>query len=121
MLVVKDTHEAQSKFFAVQDIDARSKAAYDKHKSFFNSAAHKAKAQLVEDIVKRLFVGKRAIYWTPRATGKGVYTEVKFDRVDLYPTNKHRTLKAQIVAQLEQLGLDLIYKPKTNSYSVHVK
>ena len=121
MLLVKDTQESNSKFFALQDIEARSTAAYNKHKSFFNSTKQQAKAQLVEDIVGKLFVGKRAIYWTPRANKQGAYTEVKFDRVDLYPTRTHRTLKAQVVAQLEALGLDLIYKPKTNSYSVHVK
>jgi|SRR5210317_632735 len=121
MLVVKDTQESKSKFFAVADIDARSAAAYNKHKSFFNSNTHTSKVQLVENIVDKLFVAKRAVYCTPRANSKTAYTEVKFDRVDLYAMPVHRKLKAQVLAQLEMLGLDLIYKPKTNSYSVHVK
>ena len=121
MLLTKDTQESKSKFFAVQDIDARSAAAYNTHKSFFDSSTHRSKVQLVEDIVGKLFVGKRAMYCTARANSKGAYTEVKFDKVDLYPMSVHRKLKAQVLEQLSLLGLDLIYKPKTNSYSVHVK
>ena len=121
MLLVKDTQESNSKFFAVQDIDARSTAAFNTHKSFFNSSTHKHKVQLVEDIVSKLFVSKRAMYCTARANKQGAYTEVKFDKVDLYPMPVHRKLKAQVLEQLSMLGLDLIYKPKTNSYSVHVK
>jgi len=79
-------------------------------------------ATLVDSILRSMFAGYVTAYQTARsATRKRpAHTEVKYMRVTQYSTPKHRELKAQAVQQLEELGLDLVYKPKTNSYSVHV-
>jgi hypothetical protein len=122
MLVTKDTNESNSKFFAVADINARAKAAYNANKQLFTSKEHVTKVELVDSILRNMLASYTSAYQTARnATRKRpAHTEVKYDRVVQYSTPKHRELKAQAVEQLAALGLDLVYKPKTNSYSVHV-
>ena len=122
MLVTKDTKEATYKFFAVADIDARAEAAYRANKQLFNSKQHTTKVELVDSIVKSMFAGYATAYQTPRAATKkrAAHTEVKYYRVTLFARNTHNKLKAAAVEQLAALGLDLVYKPRTDSYSVHV-
>ena len=122
MLVTKDTQEATSKFFAVADIDARAEAAYNANKQLFNSTQHKTRVELVDSIVKSMFAGYAAAYQTSRAatSKRAAHTEVKYYRVTLFARNTHNKLKAAAVNQLAALGLDLVYKPRTDSYSVHV-
>ena len=122
MLTIKDTQESTSKFFAVADIDARAKAAYNSNKQLFSSKQHTTRVELVDSILRSMFAGYTAAYQTARAATKRkpAHTEVKYDRVVQYSTSKHRELRARAVEQLAELGLDLVYKPRTNSYSVHV-
>ena len=122
MLVTKHTEESNNKFFAVADIDARAKAAYNANKQLFTSKEHVTKVELVDTILRNMLASYTSAYQTARsATRKRpAHTEVKYDRVVQHSTLKHRELKAQAVEQLAALGLDLVYKPKTNSYSVHV-
>jgi hypothetical protein len=122
MLVTKDTQESNCKFFAVADINARAEAAYNTNKQLFNSAQHTTKVELVDSIVKSMFVGYATAYQTSRAATKkrAAHTEVKYMRVVTYAAQQHNRLKAAAVEQLAALGLDLVYKPRTDSYSVHV-
>ena len=122
MLVTKDTKEATHKFFAVADIEARSLAAYNSNKQLFNSVQHKTRVELVDSILKSMFVGYTTAYQTARAATKkrAAHIEVKYYRVTLFARNTHNKLKAAAVNQLAALGLDLVYKPRTDSYSVHV-
>ena len=122
MLIEKDTKEATSKFFAVADIDSRAAAAYSANKQLFNSAQHTTKVELVDSILKTMFIGYATAYQTSRAATKkrAAHTEVKYFRVVTYAQKQHSKLKALAVQQLAALGLDLVYKPRTDSYSVHV-
>ena len=122
MWVEKETKEANSKFFAVADINARAAAAYAANKQLFNSKQHTTKVELVDSIVKSIFVGYASAYQTSRAatSKRAAHTEVKYFRVVTYAATQHSKLKAAAVEQLAALGLDLVYKPKTDSYSVHV-
>ena len=122
MLVEKETKEANSKFFAVTDINARAAAAYAANKQLFQSKQHTTRVELVDSILKSIFVGYATAYQTSRAatSKRAAHTEVKYFRVVTYAANKHKQLKAAAVEQLAALGLDLVYKPKTDSYSVHV-
>ena len=122
MLVTKHTEESKSKFFAVADIDARAKAAYNANKALFTNPEHTQRVEQVDTILRNMVFAFTTAYQTARGATRRrpAHTEVKYDRVVQYSTPKHRELKAQAVAQLEQLGLDLVYKPRTNSYSVHV-
>ena len=122
MLVEKETKEANSKFFAVADINARAAAAYAANKQLFNSKQHTTKVELVDSIVKSIFVGYATAYQTSRAatSKRAAHTEVKYFRVVTYAAQQHKKLKALAVQQLAALGLDLVYKPRTDSYSVHV-
>ena len=122
MLVEKETKEANSKFFAVADINARAAAAYAANKQLFTSTQHTTKVELVDSIVKSMFVGYVSAYQTSRAatSKRAAHTEVKYFRVVTYAAQQHKKLKALAVQQLAALGLDLVYKPRTDSYSVHV-
>ena len=122
MLVEKETKEANSKFFAVADINARAAAAYAANKQLFNSKQHTTKVELVDSIVKSMFAGYATAYQTSRAatSKRAAHTEVKYFRVVTYAAQQHKKLKALAVQQLAALGLDLVYKPRTDSYSVHV-
>ena len=122
MLIEKDTKEATCGFFAVADIDTRSAAAYAANKQLFNSKQHTTKVELVDSIVKSMFVGYATAYQTSRAatSKRAAHTEVKYFRVVTYAAQQHKKLKAAAVEQLAALGLDLVYKPRTDSYSVHV-
>ena len=122
MLIEKDTKEATSKFFAVADIDARAEAAYAANKQLFTSKQHTTKVELVDSILKTMFIGYATAYQTSRAATKkrAAHTEVKYFRVVTYAQKQHSKLKALAVQQLAALGLDLVYKPRTDSYSVHV-
>ena len=122
MLVTKDTEASNSRWFALQDIDARAKAAYNTHKALFNSREHRTRVELVDSILRTMLFSYTSAYQTARGATKRkpAHTEVKYDRVVQYSTPKHRELRERAVEQLAALGLDLVYKPKTNSYSVHV-
>ena len=122
MLVTKHTEESTHKFFAVADIEARARTAYNSNKQLFTSKQHTTRVELVDSILKQMFAGYVTAYQTARsATRKRpAHTEVKYMRVVQYSTPKHRELRAQAVEALAELGLDLVYKPRTNSYSVHV-
>jgi len=122
MLTVKDTQESSSKFFAIADINARARAAYNANKQLFTSKQHTTKVELVDCILREMLAGYTTAYQTARAATKRkpAHTEVKYDRVVQYSIPKHRQLRERAVAQLAALGLDLVYKPRTNSYSVHV-
>jgi len=122
MLVTKDTQESNCTWFAVQDIDARARAAYNSNKQLFTSKQHTTRVELVDSILKQMFVGYATAYQTARAATKkrAAHTEVKYMRVVTHSANKHKQLRVAAVEQLAALGLDLVYKPKTNSYSVHV-
>ena len=122
MLIEKDTKEATCKFFAVADIDARAEAAYNTNQQLFTSVQHTTKVELVDSIVKSMFIGYATAYQTSRAatSKRAAHTEVKYFRVITYAAQQHKKLKALAVQQLAALGLDLVYKPRTDSYSVHV-
>ena len=122
MLVEKETKEANSKFFAVTDINARAAAAYAANKQLFQSKQHTTRVELVDSILKQMFIGYATAYQTARAATKkrAAHTEVKYYRVVTHAANKHKQLKAAAVEQLAALGLDLVYKPKPDSYSVPV-
>lgn len=122
MLVTKDTQESKSRFFAVADIDARAKAAYQANRKLFDSVEHQMLCDQVEQILRSMVIGFRSLYHTarPATRRRPAHTEIKVDRAELYAANRHQEVKAEAVRQLEALGLDLVYKPSTNSYSVHV-
>lgn len=122
MLVTKDTEASRSGFFAVADIDARAKAAYNANRKLFDNPEHRATCEQVEQILRSMLLGFRSIYHTarPATRRRPAHTEVKVDRAEQYSTAKHRELREQAVQKLSAMGLDLVYKPRTNSYSVHV-
>lgn len=122
MIITKDTEEASNKRFAIEDIRKRAAKAYDDNTELFNDPKHISMVNTVRDLVSTLFAHCDAIYETARPATKRfpAHTEVKFNHCTLFDTKKHNALMQNIVEQLEEFDLDLIYKPGTNSYSVKI-
>jgi len=122
MLQVKDTNESVNKRFAVMDINSRARAAYRANRTLFDSASHQANVAAVDNILRNLVFSYTNAYQTarPATRRKPAHTEVKYDRVVQYTVSEHKIRKQRAIQQLEQLGYTLVYKPRTNSYSVHV-
>jgi hypothetical protein len=122
MLAVKDTEESKNAQFAVRDIERRARAAYRANKRFFADSEHLARVDRVDSILRTLCKSYLTAYRTARAATRrrAAHTEVKYDRVTQYETEQHEELREWAVRELDCMGLDLVYKPRTNSYSVHV-
>ncbi len=123
-MLIKDTENStkQNSWFAVEDINRRAAHAYNTNRVLFDSIDHQAKVAMVERIGRDYFAGWGAIYSTARAKtrNRAAHTEVKFARVILNRKNK----RADFVAALAAIGVDasdIVCKPATESYSIHVK
>ena len=123
-MIVKDTESStrQPAWFAIEDIDRRAEAAYNAHIDLFTSDVHCARVEAVKSIMREYFAGWAAIYETARGTTRRrtAHTEVKFNRVVM---NRKRR-REDFLAALAALGIDaadVVYKPATESCSVHVK
>lgn len=109
----------QPKWFAVQDIERRSEAAYSAHSELFDHDRHRSLADAVEAVLKRHAAFYAAVYQTCRKQTKKrhAHTEVKIDKV------KFRKGLDAVKADLLALGFtaaDFDYKPATLSMSVRV-
>jgi hypothetical protein len=123
-MIIKDTENStrQSAWFAVEDINRRAAAAYNAHIDLFESDVHCARVEAVKSIMREYFAGWAAIYETARAqtARRAAHTEVKFNRVVM---NRKRR-REDFLAALAAVGIDaadVVYKPATESCSVHVK
>ena len=122
MLIEQETETSTNPFFARSDIARRAARAYEQHRELFEDHGHQARCDLVEEILAHMVCDYRAIYQTarPSTKTKAAHTEIKVDRAVCYGELTHWERKTQAVAVLESMGLDLVHRPKTNSYSVHV-
>ena len=123
-MLVKDTEATthQNAWFAVEDINRRAAAAYKAHVDLFTDATHIARVEAVKRIMREYFAGWAAIYETARAktSRRDANTEVKFNRIVLNRKNKRNDFLAALAA----IGIgadDIVFKPASESYSVHVK
>lgn len=123
-MLVKDTESntRQPAWFAIEDINRRAAAAYDAHVELFTSDVHIARVEAVKSIMREYFAGWAAIYETarPKTVRRAAHTEVKFNRVVLNRKNR----REDFIAALAAVGVDaadVVYKPATESCSVHVK
>ena len=120
-MITKDTETARNTWFAIEDIDRRSEAAYRQHQALFDSADHQDRVAAVVKLTKAYLSSWNAIYETARAKTRNrpANTEVKFSRIVFTRKNKREDYIAKLVA----LGIKhehIIYKPNTESLSVHV-
>lgn len=123
-MLIKDTESSthQPAWFAVEDINRRAAAAYNAHIELFTSDVHCARVEAVKSIMREYFASWAAIYETarPNTRRRAAHTEVKFNRVVLNRSRK----RADFLAALAAVGIaaeDVVYKPATESCSVHVK
>ena len=123
-MLIKDTETStqQPSWFAVEDINRRAAAAYNAHIDLFTSDVHCARVEAVKSIMREYFAGWAAIYETARGktARRAAHTEVKFNRVVMNRKNR----REDFLAALAAVGIDaadVVYKPATESCSVHVK
>ena len=117
----EDTDTGQPSWFALQDIDARSDAAYVRHSLFFDNLNHIKLCNKVEVVLRDQANLWKAAYHTARAETKkcAVHTQVKLDKVEF----RKGGLAAATVALLN-LGVDkddITYSGRSMSISVRVK
>jgi hypothetical protein len=88
----------------------------------FNSVAHIQRVAQVDDILCTLLASYKQTYRTRRSATRNrpAHTEVKYMNVVQYSSTLHTIRRREAVDKLTAMGLDIVYKPKTNSYSVHV-
>lgn len=122
MFTVLETQESTNRSFAVQDINRRAEYAYSNNRELFDSFEHQAKVAEAAAILKDMVASYVGAYETarPASSRRPAHTQVKLNRVTHYPMQEHRTRKAEAIKKLEALGLDLVYTPNTDSYSVAV-
>jgi hypothetical protein len=118
---VVDTEDRlnQPGWFAIEDINRRSEAAYLAHQDLFDDVQHKMLADDVEAVLKRHAVYYSNIYQTCRKSTRNrpAHTEVKIDKV------KFRNGKDAVEKDLVAMGFslaDIDYKPASISLSVRV-
>ena len=123
-MLIKDTENSikQNGWFAVEDINRRAAHAYNTNRAFFDSIDHQAKVAMVERIGREYFASWAVIYNTARnkTRNRPAHTEIKFSRVIL---NRKRK-RSDFLAALAAIGVaatDVVCKPATESYSIHVK
>lgn len=123
-MLIKDTeaNTRQNSWFAIEDINLRAAAAYERHKDLFDSAEHQKRVAMVVALLRAYFAGWAAIYETarPATRNRPAHTEVKFNRVVI---NRARR-RADLEAALKAAGIDpsaIVFKPATESMSVHVR
>lgn len=120
-MIDKETQAAPFAWFAKDDIDARSEAAYHRHSSLFDSAQHQHTVSMVKQICRKHFSGYNMIYETCRAQSRRrpANTEVKFAHVVLGRKFNRTVLEKELTA----IGIHsdmIINKSNTGSFSVHV-
>jgi len=120
-MIIKDTDEARNTWFAVEDINRRAEAAYRQHQDLFEDAEHQDRVAAVVKLTKDYLSSWNTIYETARAKtrNRAANTEVKFSRIQF----NRKTKREDYIAQLVELGIareHIIYKPNTESLSIHV-
>ena len=122
MLITKDTdaQATQPSWIVLEDIARRAAHAYNTHQELFDSAEHQERVAQAKEICRAYFAGWSAIYETARqqTSRRAAHTELKFNRVVLRKTrNRDRWLES-----LRAIGIDeVVYKPATESYSLHIR
>lgn len=122
-MIVKDTESStrQNAWFAIEDIAARAESAYDQNQQFFDDPAHQDRVTQVRKTVAQFLSSYSRIYETCRTSTRKrpANTEIKFAGIVFDRRRNTNTLQQQLVA----LGCKpeyIIYKPATDSISIHV-
>lgn len=123
-MLIKDTESntKQSSWFAIEDINLRAEAAYQQNQALFDDPAHQTRVEQVVAVLRAYFADWGAIYQTARGATRNrpAHTEVKFNRVVINRRNRRADLERNLAA-LGIAGTDIVFKPATESMSVHVR
>ena len=118
-MLVRRTEESKMPQWAAIDAMVKARSAYDRNRSFFNSQPHRATVSAVTELMRGYFGSYRTIITTcrPKTSRRPLNTEVKFLGI-----TRGKDFAA-FLRGLDGLGIDenlIIYKPATESFSVHV-
>jgi hypothetical protein len=122
-MLIKDTEKncQQPGWFMVNDIGDRAEKAYELHQELFDSVDHQTLVAQVEQVLRCNIKSWGAVYITCRkkTAKRPANSEVKFGGIVLGRNQKI----SQIAQEVQKLGIPshmIIYKPATDSLSVHV-
>lgn len=123
-MLIKDTESntKQNSWFAVEDINLRAAAAYQQNQALFDNAEHQQRVEQVVTVLRSYFADWAAIYQTARGATRNrpAHTEVKFNRVVINRRNRRADLE-KTLADLGIASTAIVFKPATESMSVHVR
>lgn len=111
--------QGQAAWFAKADITARAKAAYTKHRSFFDADEHKTRVGAAVELAKSAARLYSAVYETARIRKNQPMTEIKLNKVEFA-----RGARNQLVKELESLGFaeeDFEYRVRSQSFRIFVR
>ena len=121
MFTVKDTESTtqQPSWLVLEDINRRAEYAYNTHQELFDSEEHKKRVFTARLLTKNYIADCAAVYETARqkTSRREAHTELKFNKCILNRKNS----REDWLASIEELGnIEVVYKPATNSYSLHI-
>ena len=121
MFTIKDTEHTtgQPSWLVLEDINRRAEYAYNTHQELFDSVEHQSRVAQARAITENYITGCVAVYETARqkTSRRAAHTELKFNKCILNRANS----REDFLAKIEELGnIDVVYKPATNSYSLHI-
>jgi len=121
MFTIKDTESTthQPSWLVLEDINRRAEYAYNTHQELFDSVEHQSRIAQARARTENYLAGWVAVYETARqkTSRREAHTELKFNKCILNRKNS----REDWLASIEELGnIEVVYKPASNSYSLHI-
>ena len=114
------THSIVAARGAAIDAIARSKQALRAHADFFDNPAHQAKIKAVQDVVEGFFKVHGGFYVNHRENRGKPFTTVKLVS-PAWPKGGDRTKEASYLKPLRDMGVEIVFSKRSNSYLYHVR
>lgn len=103
---------------AAIDVALRNREAEDSNPAF-HKPEHVKRVKAVRDIATRFFTVREAIYVNHRSNKKRPFSVVKVSRPQ-WPRVNNKTSDTAFYTPLKDLGVEIRFAPKTNSYLLRV-
>lgn len=106
--------------FAVKDALLKSADAIRENPKFFNDPQHQDRVAQVQAIVENFFPVCKGVYVNQRANRGNPFTVVKVDS-PAWPRMSARQTEAVYRKPLRDLGVEIVFSARTNSYIYRVR
>lgn len=115
-----EAETAHNARWAAIDAQRRSQDAAAQHAGFFKDRDHQNKIGQVMDIVGDFFRVRRGIYVNHRENRGNPFTTVKVDN-PVFPTVSRDRKEREYLAPLRNLGVEIVFSKRTNSYIYRIR